>query len=105
VREYVLVRRGDTSAVDKLALLLADQVNAAVFPSAKDLLASGYLWEENRNQLAWKPLVVVQRDGRGSVIGFTADSNFRAYLDGPNVLFLNAVFRGPAYRGGSTPSE
>jgi hypothetical protein len=27
-------------------------VNAAVFPSPKELLASGYLWEENRKQLA-----------------------------------------------------
>jgi hypothetical protein len=72
-------------------------VNAAVFPSAKELLASGYLWEENRRQLAWKPLVVVQREGRGSIIGFSADPNFRAYQDGMNVLFLNAVFRGPAH--------
>jgi hypothetical protein len=72
-------------------------VNAAVFASADQLLASGYLWDENRKQLAWKPLVVVQREGRGVVIGFTADPNFRAYLDGMNVLFLNAVFRGPAH--------
>ena len=72
-------------------------VNAAVLPSAKDLLASGYLWEENRKQLAWKPLVVAQREGRGVIIGFAADPNFRAYQDGMNMLFLNAVFRGPAH--------
>jgi hypothetical protein len=77
-------------------------VNAAVFQSPKDLLASGYLWEENRKQLAWKPFVVVQRDGRGSVVGFTADPNFRAYLDGLNLLFLNAVFRGAANRAGAS---
>ena len=72
-------------------------VNAAYFEAAGKLLASGYLWEENRKQLAFKPLVVVQQEGRGTVIGFTADPNFRAYLDGMNVLFLNAVFRGPAH--------
>jgi hypothetical protein len=72
-------------------------VNAAVFPGPKELLASGYLWEENRKQLAWKPLVVAQREGRGVIIGFAADPNFRAYQDGMNVLFLNAVFRGPAH--------
>jgi hypothetical protein len=55
------------------------------------------LWEENRKQLAYKPFVIVQRDGRGTVIGFTADPNFRAYMDGLNVLFVNAVFRGPAH--------
>ena len=35
--------------------------------------------------------------GRGLVVGFTEDPNFRAMLDGMNVLFLNAVFRGPAH--------
>jgi hypothetical protein len=72
-------------------------VNAAVFLGPNELLASGYLWEENRKLLAYKPLVVAQRRGRGWVIGFTADPNFRAYLDGMNLLFLNAVFRGPAH--------
>ena len=51
-------------------------VNAAVFPSSKELLACGYLWEENRKQLAYKPLVVVQREGRGSIIGFSTDPNY-----------------------------
>jgi len=68
--------------------------NAAVFLGPDQLLASGYLWEENRKLLAYKPLVVVQRLGRGHVIGFTADPNYRAFMDGMNVLFLNAVFRG-----------
>jgi len=26
-----------------------------------------------------------------------SDPNFRAFIDGTNVLFLNAVFRGPAH--------
>ncbi|MFB3827365.1 MAG: M14 family zinc carboxypeptidase [Bryobacteraceae bacterium] len=72
-------------------------VNAAYFDAADKLLAGGYLWEENRKQLAFKPLLVVQPEGRGFVIGFTADPNYRAYMDGMNVLFLNAVFRGPAH--------
>jgi hypothetical protein len=72
-------------------------VNAAVFLGPDQLLASGYLWEENRKQLAYKPFLIVQREGRGHIIAFTADPNFRAYLDGLNVLFLNAVFRGPAH--------
>jgi putative intracellular protease/amidase len=72
-------------------------VNAAYFEAPGKLLASGYLWKENQAQLAYKPLVVVQPRGRGFVIGFTQDPNFRAYLDGLNTLFLNAVFRGPAH--------
>jgi putative intracellular protease/amidase len=79
------------------ALKLDKGVNAAYFLAADKLLASGYMWEENRKQLAYKPLVMVERQGGGHVIGFAFDPNFRAYLDGMNVLFLNAVFRGPAH--------
>jgi len=80
--------------------------NVAVFEAPEKLLVSGYLWDENRRQLAFKPFVVTQREGRGWVIGFTADPNYRGYMDGLNVLFLNAVFRGPAHtRGGGSPSE
>ncbi len=80
-------------------------VNAAVFAGPKDLLVSGYLWEENRKQMAYKPFVIVQREGRGNVIAFTADPNFRAFMDGLNVLFLNAVFRGPAHARASGGRE
>ena len=79
-------------------------VNAAVFAAPDQLLASGYLWDENRKQLAYKPLVVAARSGRGVVVAFTADPNYRAYVDGMNLFFLNAIFRGPAHaRGG--PAE
>jgi len=72
-------------------------VNAAYFDTADKLLASGYLWSENRKQMAYKPLVATSTAGRGVVVGFTEDPNFRGMLDGMNVLFLNAVFRGPAH--------
>ncbi|MEM7504308.1 MAG: hypothetical protein AAF417_19870, partial [Pseudomonadota bacterium] len=72
-------------------------VNVARFAAADSLLASGYLWEENRLQLAYKPFAVVQPTGRGFVIGFTQDPNVRAYLDGLNVIFMNAIFRGSAH--------
>jgi hypothetical protein len=80
-------------------------VNVAYFAEEKELLASGYLWEENRKQLAFKPLVVAQRQGRGYVIGFTADPTFRAFQDGLNILLLNAVFRGPAHAQSAAPSS
>jgi hypothetical protein len=80
-------------------------VNAAVFVGADKLVASGYMWEENRKQLAYKPLVIVQREGRGQVIAFTADPNFRAMMDGLNMLFVNAVFRGPGRTRGAAAEE
>jgi hypothetical protein len=72
-------------------------VNVAVFSDADNLLASGYMWEQNRKQMAYKPFVVAQGHGRGYVIGFTQDPNVRAYLDGLNVIFMNAILRGSAH--------
>ena len=72
-------------------------VNAAYWAGPEVLLQSGYLWEENRKQLAFKPAIVVQPVGRGFVIAFMTDPNFRAYMDGLNLAFLNAVFRGAAH--------
>ncbi len=71
--------------------------NVARFTAADDLLASGYIWEENRKQLAYKPFAVVQPLDRGFVIAFTQDPTIRAYLDGLNVIFSNAIFRGAAH--------
>ena len=74
-------------------------VNAVTFAGPEALAASvsGYMWDEYRKQLAFKPFVVVSRSGGGNVIGFTENPNYRAAMDGLNLLLLNAVFRGPAH--------
>ena len=79
-------------------------VNAAIFQGSDQVVASGYLWKENRDQIAHKPLAIVQRQGRGIVIGFTADPNYRGYTDGAELLFMNAVFRSSGHVGAS-PNE
>jgi len=89
----VLVRGGDVYT----PIRRDKGTNVARFQGADDLLASGYIWAENRRQLAYKPFVVAQQSGRGFVIGFTQDPNVRAYLDGLNVIFMNAIFRGSAH--------
>ena len=89
----VLVRGADIYT----PIRIDDGVNVARFADADSLLKSGYLWEQNRKQLAFKPFAVSQEHGRGIVVGFTQDPNVRAYLDGLNVIFMNAVFRGAAH--------
>ena len=89
----ILVRGSDIYT----PIRLDSGVNVARFKAADDLLISGYIWEENRKQLAYKPFAVVQAQGRGFVIAFTQDPNIRAYLDGLNVIFANAIFRGAAH--------
>ncbi len=80
-------------------LKLDEGNNVAVFLGPDEVLASGFAWEGSTKQLAYKPLLMEERHGRGLAIGFTADPNFRAYMDGLNILFLNAIFRGPAHSG------
>jgi hypothetical protein len=72
-------------------------LNVARFQAADTLLASGYMWEENRKQAAFKPFAAVQNAGAGFVVAFTVDPNVRAYQTGLNVIFMNAIFRGSAH--------
>ncbi|MEM9400907.1 MAG: M14 family zinc carboxypeptidase [Pseudomonadota bacterium] len=90
---HVLVRGSDIYTPAKLG----DGTNVVRFRDADSLLASGYLWEENLAQLAYKPFVVHAGMGRGEVIAFTQDPTVRAYLDGLNVILMNAILRGAAH--------
>jgi len=72
-------------------------VNAAYFAAPGQVLASGYLWDEYRKQIAFKPFIVVQPAGGGFTIGFTADPSFRTYMGGLELFLMNAVFRGPEH--------
>jgi hypothetical protein len=66
------------------------------FAAADRLRLAGVLWDETRDQLAFKPFVVVQPVGAGMVVAFTQDPNVRAYFDGLAPLYANALFRAPA---------
>lgn len=71
--------------------------NLAWFTGEKDVLASGYLWEENKKQLAYKPFLIHQPLGKGMVISYTQSPTYRAYLEGMNVLLTNTIFRAAAH--------
>jgi hypothetical protein len=74
----------------------ADGVNVLRFAAPGNLIASGYVWDENRRQLAYKPYLMAQRQGRGLVIGFAHDPSTRAYLDGLDLVIANAVLIAPS---------
>lgn len=71
--------------------------NVAYFSGADDLVTSGYMWQENKDQLAYKPFMVVEPKGRGFMVAFTQDPTVRAYLDGLNLALANAIFRTHAH--------
>jgi hypothetical protein len=57
---------------------------------------SGYFWPEVPARLAESPWLWTERVGRGRVIGFAGDPNFRDMYRGLLPIFVNAVFLGPA---------
>jgi hypothetical protein len=69
-------------------------VNVGVYQKSEQLLASGIIWDESRKQVAQKSYLVEQPLGRGRVIAFAEDPNGRAFAEGSQLLFLNAVLLG-----------
>ncbi|MEP4890852.1 MAG: M14 family zinc carboxypeptidase [Aliiglaciecola sp.] len=65
---------------------------ASVVKITPDSLLSGYASAENQQKLAGKTSLVAERKGKGSVILFTDDPNFRGYFYGTEKLFLNSLF-------------
>ncbi|MCR9248711.1 MAG: M14 family zinc carboxypeptidase [bacterium] len=65
--------------------------NVAIYAKAERLVRAGFVWDEARRQLPQKAYLVHQPFGRGHVVAFAEDPNVRAFADGLNLLFLNAV--------------
>ncbi|RMD93608.1 MAG: peptidase M14, partial [Calditrichaeota bacterium] len=71
--------------------------NIGLYMPEDQLILSGFAWEDNKKQLAQKAYLMYQPRGRGHVLAFAEDPNFRAFCDGLNILFLNGVFFGPGH--------
>ena len=69
--------------------------NVAIYAKDEALWLSGFLWPETRKQMAQKAWLVHQPAGKGHVIAFAEDPNVRAFADGLNLFFLNAVLLAP----------
>ncbi len=61
------------------------------------LRLSGYIWPTVPARLAGTPYLWTERVGRGRVIAFTGDPNFRDQWRGLLPLFANAVLLGPSF--------
>ena len=59
-----------------------------------DPLLSGYISEENAELIKNSVPFKVKRLGKGRVILFTDNTNFRAFWYGTNKLLMNAIFFG-----------
>ena len=68
---------------------------AARFARADSLRLSGLLWPEARERWAETAWLTREAHGRGQVILFADEPNFRSYFYGTTRLFLNALLLGP----------
>ena len=55
-------------------------------------LLSGYISKQNLDSIANSVPVKISSLGRGNIIGFTDNTNFRAFWYGTNKLLMNAIF-------------
>jgi hypothetical protein len=55
------------------------------------------VWKEALPLLASRAYLMHQPSGRGHVIGFAEDPNYRAYAEATQLLFINAVLLGGAH--------
>ena len=69
--------------------------NPGRFTDLENLLLSGYIDPETLSQFAHKPFVMTSQSGRGMIVAFTEDPNYRAFMDGLLPLVGNAIFLGP----------
>ena len=74
----------------------SDGTNVMRFAPADKLVASGYMWKENIEQLAFKPYLMASPSGDGMVIAFTQSPTMRGYLGGLDLLLANAILLAPA---------
>ena len=71
--------------------------NVGIYENTERLVASGLVWKEAQPLLAQRSFLMHQPMGRGHVIAFAEDPNYRAFAEATQLLFINAVLLGPAH--------
>jgi hypothetical protein len=69
--------------------------NVGRYAGVDDLVMGGIVWEDAKPQLANKAFLMHQPMGRGQIVAFAEDPNYRAYAEATELLFINAVLLGP----------
>ena len=71
--------------------------NAAAFPDTDSVKLAGFMWPEVQTAMARTLFAWVEPAGRGNVVLFAEDPNFRATQMSTMRMFFNAVFLGPSF--------
>ena len=89
----IALHRNSTATLDE-----QDNPYSVVIRYTDSPLLSGYASDENVEEIAGTPALIAQRRGRGAVVLFADNPNFRGYWYGTNRLFLNSLFFSTAFR-------
>lgn len=73
-------------------LKMTDGKNLVTVTGDADCLASGYCWPQTLKMLPGKPYIMYQQPGRGHIIAFADDPNYRSFSPHLQRLFFNSVF-------------
>jgi hypothetical protein len=71
--------------------------NVAIYANADRVVAAGLVWKEAQPLLAQRAYLMHQPTGRGHVIAFAEDPNYRAFAEATELLFINAVLLAPGH--------
>jgi hypothetical protein len=85
----------------KTALLpVSHKVDNVVTIDSKDPLVAGFVWPESLDRVKGSAYLVCEPYGKGRVITFADEPNFRLFWRGTLPLFMNAVLYSPSFRSG-----
>ncbi len=93
VRPEMSIFRNSTLFMEKLKDPYSNPLTYTSSP-----LLSGYISKENTAKLSNTAAISISKLGKGKVISFADNPNFRAFWYGTNKLFLNALFFGGVMR-------
>jgi hypothetical protein len=69
--------------------------NVGHYADVDHLVLGGIVWETAKPQLANKAYLMIEPVGRGQMVAFAEEPNYRAYAEATELLFMNAVLLGP----------
>ena len=76
-----------------------NSIPVVAYADADKLKVAGHFWEITKKRLEHKAYLTEEPVGKGHVILFAEDPNFRAYWEGLTKLFFNGILFGPSLNG------
>lgn len=80
-----------------MPLKLNQGVNVGVYAEKDRVIAAGFMWPEAQSLIREKAFLMHVPVGRGHVIAFAEDPNYRAFTEATGLLFINAVLLGAGF--------